>query len=63
MNNTRRQKELITKLIQMFDLVLNDSQDMWILNYCKTEEDKRQRILDDEKFRNEFLSFLKELVK
>lgn len=63
MNNTRRRKELITKLIQMFDLVLNDSQDMWILNYCKTEEDKRQRILDDEKFRNEFLSFLKELVK
>ena len=59
----RRQQEITTKLIHMFEEVLDESQSIWLSEYCTSEEDREKRITEDEQFHDEFLSLLEDLVK
>lgn len=54
-------KAIKNKLIHMFKLVLMDSQDMWILNYCSSDNLKEERINKDMLFLNEFYNLLNKL--
>lgn len=59
----RRQQEITTKLIHMFDEALYDAQSSWLSEYCTSKEEEKERILEDEKKYDEFLSLLTDLVK
>lgn len=59
----RRQQEITTKLIHMFDEVLYDAQSSYLSEYCSSNEEEKERIAEDEKYRDEFLSLLTDLVK
>lgn len=59
----RRQQEITTKLIHMFDEVLYDAQGSYLSEYCSSKEDAQKRIAEDEKYHDEFLSLLTTLVK
>lgn len=59
----RRQQEITTKLIHMFDEALYDAQSSWLSEYCSSNEEEQKRIAEDEKYRDEFLSLLTDLVK
>ena len=58
-----RQQEITAKLIQMFDWLLDESQSMWLSDYCCSDEDRKKRIIEDEQYRDEFLLLLEDLVK
>lgn len=59
----RRQQEITTKLIHMFDEALYDAQSLWLSDYCCSKEEEQKRITEDEKYHDEFLSLLTDLVK
>lgn len=59
----RRQQEITTKLIHMFDEVLYDAQSSYLSEYCCSKEEEQERIIEDEEYRHEFLSLLTALVK
>ena len=46
----RRQQEITTKLIHMFDEVLYDAQSSYLSEYCSSNEDAQKRIVEDEKY-------------
>ena len=54
----RRQQEITTKLIHMFD-----AQSSYLSEYCCSNKEEQERIAEDEKYRDEFLSLLTDLVK
>lgn len=58
-----RQQEITTKLIHMFDEVLYDAQSSYLSEYCCSNKEEQERIAEDEKYRDEFLSLLTDLVK
>lgn len=59
----RRQQEITTKLIHMFDDALYDAQSSWLSEYCSSELEEKERIIADEKKRYEFLFLLTILTK
>lgn len=59
----RRQQEITTKLIHMFEETLDESQDLWFSFCCCSDEDRQERIVEDEQYHDEFLSLLEDLVK
>jgi hypothetical protein len=59
----RRQQEITSELIHMFDEALYEAQSLWLSDYCCSNEEERERIAEDEKIHHEFLSLLTALVK
>ena len=59
----RRQQEMTSELIHMFDEALYEAQSLWLSDYCCSKEEEKERIFEDEEKHDEFLSLLTALVK